>query len=93
MDQEDADSLRSPLGSFEVGSNPEFLREGTGVTDFLYPDRIIVGSDNDRCTNIFRQLYQPLTDGSYAHSKGAIPIPDDAILPANLIVTATIAPR
>ncbi|MGA2961095.1 MAG: UDP-glucose/GDP-mannose dehydrogenase family protein [Candidatus Korobacteraceae bacterium] len=79
----------APLGSFEVGSNPEFLREGTGVTDFLYPDRIIVGSDNERCTPIFRQLYKPLTDGSYAHSKGAIPIPDDAILPANLIVTAT----
>ena len=76
-------------GSFEVGSNPEFLREGTGVTDFLYPDRIIVGSDDDRCTAILRQLYKPLTDGSYARLKGAIPIPDDAILPANLIVTAT----
>ena len=80
---------RAPLGSFEVGSNPELLREGTGVTDFLYPDRIIVGSDDDRCTAILRQLYQPLTDGSYAHLKGAIPFPDDAILPANLIVTAT----
>jgi UDPglucose 6-dehydrogenase len=79
----------APAGSFEVGSNPEFLREGTGVTDFLYPDRIIVGSDDDRCTAILRQLYQPLTDGSYARLKGAIPIPDDAILPANLIVTAT----
>jgi UDPglucose 6-dehydrogenase len=79
----------APLGSFEVGSNPEFLREGAGVTDFLYPDRIIVGSDNDRCTSILRQLYKPLTDGSYAPLKGAIPIPDHAILPANLIVTAT----
>ncbi len=79
----------APLGSFEVGSNPEFLREGVGVTDFLYPDRIIVGSDNDRCTAILRQLYKPLTDGSYAALKGAIPIPDEAILPANLIVTAT----
>jgi UDPglucose 6-dehydrogenase len=79
----------APLGSFEVGSNPEFLREGTGVTDFLYPDRIIVGSDNDRCTAILRQIYKPLTEGSYARLKGAIPIPDSAILPANLIVTAT----
>jgi len=80
---------RAPRGLFEVGSNPEFLREGTGVTDFLYPDRIIVGSDGERCTAILRQLYQPLTDGSYARLKGAVPVPDQAILPANLIVTAT----
>ena len=79
----------APPGSFEVGSNPEFLREGKGVTDFLYPDRIIVGSDNDRCTDILGQLYKPLTEGSYARLKGAIPIPDSAILPTNLIVTAT----
>ena len=79
----------APAGSFEVGSNPEFLREGTGVTDFLYPDRIIIGSDDHRCTGILRQLYKPLTDGSYARSEGAIPVPDHAILPANLIVTAT----
>jgi UDPglucose 6-dehydrogenase len=34
--------------SFDVASNPEFLREGTAVTDFLFPDRIVVGYDNER---------------------------------------------
>jgi UDPglucose 6-dehydrogenase len=77
----------APLGSFAVASNPEFLREGRGVTDFLYPDRIIVGSDDDRCTSILRQVYKPLTDGSYARGQDAVPVPDEAIVPARLIVT------
>src|SRR6202451_2673438 len=51
--------------SFDVASNPEFLREGTAVTDFLFPDRIVVGCDNERCADILREIYAPLTDGSY----------------------------
>jgi UDPglucose 6-dehydrogenase len=76
----------APLALFEVASNPEFLREGRAVTDFLYPDRIIIGSDDERCTSILRNLYQPLTDGSYARGENAVPVPDEAILPARLIV-------
>ena len=78
----------APLASFEVASNPEFLREGRGVTDFLYPDRIIVGSDDERGTSILRQVYEPLTSGSYARDKDAIPVPDEAMMPARLIVTS-----
>lgn len=74
--------------SFEVASNPEFLREGTAVTDFLYPDRIVVGSDNERSTMLLQAVYEPLTSGRYARSKHAIPAPDQAPLPARLLVSS-----
>lgn len=76
-------------GSFGVVSNPEFLREGTAVTDFLYPDRIVIGADSDRCADILRQIYRPLSDGTYSLGKNAIPIPDSAQVPAKIIGTCT----
>src|ERR1700719_3864996 len=47
---------------FDVASNPEFLREGTGVTDFLFPDRIVVGCDSSRSAEVLREIYAPLTN-------------------------------
>src|SRR5579862_4302085 len=76
-------------GSFDVASNPEFLREGTAVTDFLFPDRIVVGCDNERCANVLREIYAPLTSGSYYETAGAIPQPDRTSIPAPIIVTST----
>jgi UDPglucose 6-dehydrogenase len=75
--------------SFDVASNPEFLREGTAVTDFLYPDRIVVGADNERCASVLRAIYAPLTDGSYYRRSDAIPGPDRAQIPPPLILTST----
>src|ERR1700690_2920083 len=49
---------------FDVASNPEFLREGTAVTDFLFPDRIVIGCDSERSAEMLRQVYLPMTDGS-----------------------------
>lgn len=45
---------------FDVASNPEFLREGSAIHDFLQPDRIVIGVANERSEKIFRELYGPL---------------------------------
>jgi UDPglucose 6-dehydrogenase len=74
---------------FDVASNPEFLREGTAVTDFLFPDRILVGCDNQRCAAVLREIYLPLTGGSYYQHPDAIPQPDRTSIPAPIIVTST----
>src|SRR3954466_4552165 len=74
---------------FDVASNPEFLREGTAVTDFLFPDRIVIGCDNQRCAAVLREIYAPMTDGSYYLRPDAIPQPDRALVPPPLIVTST----
>ena len=75
--------------SFDVASNPEFLREGTAVTDFLFPDRIVIGCDSERSAQVLREVYAPLTDGSYYERTDAIPQPDRALIPPPIIVTST----
>jgi len=49
-----------PEKNFAVVSNPEFLREGTAVSDFMSPDRIVIGAANSRAFNVITELYRPL---------------------------------
>ena len=45
---------------FDVASNPEFLREGSAIEDFMRPDRIVIGTESDRAIQVLRHLYRPL---------------------------------
>ena len=51
--------LRPDL-AVEVAANPEFLREGSAITDFMRPDRVVVGTDSERAREVLRRLYRPL---------------------------------
>ena len=74
--------------SFDVVSNPEFLREGTAVEDFLHPDRIVVGANTERAAEVLRRVYEPLTDGSYYAKADSLKGICSAQHPAKLLVTA-----
>jgi UDPglucose 6-dehydrogenase len=73
---------------FDVVSNPEFLREGTAVSDFLHPDRIVVGADSEVAAALLGELYAPLTSGSYYARPDAIPGRCTASAPPPLLLTS-----
>jgi len=49
-----------PQGGFDVAANPEFLREGSAITDFMRPDRVVIGCESERAAAVMRALYRPL---------------------------------
>jgi UDPglucose 6-dehydrogenase len=76
--------------TFRVASNPEFLREGTAVGDFLHPDRIVVGVEDEVAEKQLKEIYRPVLERSFkcpVHS-GKCP---DVALPAWLVTTINSA--
>src|SRR5579871_1276958 len=86
-------------GHFAVASNPEFLREGTGLADSLYPDRVVIGSDDERSLEVLYSLYRPVLDQTFTpptylprpEGIGAVPLISTDLASAELIKYAANA--
>jgi len=61
-------SIYGTISQFQcdVASNPEFLREGSGVQDFFHPDRIVVGVDSEKAAGLLKEIYRPVLEQSFA---------------------------
>lgn len=80
-----------PREMFDVASNPEFLREGTAVVDFLHADRIVVGADSPRAAELLQAIYEPLTSGTYYENTHAVPGARSVADPPPILHTTTKA--
>jgi len=85
--------------NFAVASNPEFLREGSALLDSLYPDRVVIGTDDPRTAQVLYTLYQPLLDQTFQAPRflprperlGAVPLISTDLASAELIKYAANA--
>ncbi len=77
-----------PNGNYAVASNPEFLRQGAGVYDTLYPERIVIGADDVRAIDVLTNLYRPLLNQSFP-APSFLPRPEK--LTAVPVVTCDLA--
>ena len=76
---------------FDVASNPEFLREGAAVVDFLHGDRVVIGADSERALGLLRMVYAPLTSGEYYKSPSSVPGLRSESSPLPILETSTKA--
>ncbi len=76
---------------FDVASNPEFLREGTAVKDFLHPDRIVLGCNSESAAQLLGAIYQPLSSGEYYERSDAVPGGRSAADPPPVLSTSAKA--
>jgi UDPglucose 6-dehydrogenase len=76
--------------TFRVASNPEFLREGTAVKDFLHPDRIVVGVEDETAERQLKDIYKPVLERKF-HCPVHVPACPDGPAPAWLVTTINSA--
>ena len=60
MIREIVETHRPEPHSFSVASNPEFLREGSAIEDFMRPNRVVIGAEDEQAAAILKDLYRPL---------------------------------
>ncbi len=90
---------RKPHTSFAVASNPEFLREGSALHDSLYPDRVVIGADEEQTAEVLYTLYRPILDQTFQpppflprpEELGAVPLISTDLASAELIKYAANA--
>ena len=84
---------------FDIVANPEFLREGKGLYDFFYPDRIVIGAHSARARDIMRELYEPVIQNRIAWKEngqrperlGPVPVVETDLASAQMIKYASNA--
>lgn len=77
--------------NFDVASNPEFLKEGSAIDDFMYPDRVVVGTENDRAKDVMDRLYKPFTINNYRIIYTDIPSAEMIKYAANAMLATRIS--
>ena len=90
---EDAAPDQRAASLVRVTSNPEFLREGTAVSDYLHPDRVVVGGDDAGAVDDLVEIYQPILDQSFPGSsrRGPVPLVRTDLMTAEMIKYAANA--
>ncbi len=76
---------------FDMASNPEFLKEGAAIKDFMSPDRVVVGVDSERAENLMRRLYRPLMLNNFRVIFTDIPSAEMIKYAANSMLAARIS--
>jgi UDPglucose 6-dehydrogenase len=67
--------VKEAIANFDVVSNPEFLREGSAVYDTFNPDRIVLGSNNEKAIAMMKELYTPIVERQFAENRSLAPVP------------------
>lgn len=89
--QDELDKRGKSNIDFDVASNPEFLKEGAAISDFMAPDRVVVGIENDRAKALMEKLYKPFTLNNYRIIYTDIPSAEMIKYAANAMLATRIS--